>query len=194
MNPEQQRLEWLHIHRTAKCKEPRCDLIYREEMELGLPEDPVEREVWYEVQAQEFKQWRNDLYRHRWSFRHGKCTNCEGQGILLKAGRVGFCVQWCLNTNVSRYPSGHEQPCLSDVIAHARQCTSHLSSLTSKDIEQLGTLYGQYDHTAGMERYGHTFSSKKDGTPKNYSSPTPSRNSDSWNLTLPGFSIPKNSN
>lgn len=168
--------EWLHIHMMGKCREQRCQLIFKEEMDLGLPHDPVKREAWYHSQSPEWQEWRRNIYLHRWSFQVGTCNHCEAKGIGVKSGRKMLCVDWCLNTNLHMYPTGHLQPCLSDLIDHAKRCTSHLSSLTSKHIAHLGTLYGSSSHTAGMERYGHTFSSKKDVTRKNYSSPMPSPN------------------
>jgi hypothetical protein len=180
------------LHRTGECGEPHCIAVFNEEMALEYPSPLFKRNALYDRQRIQYYPWTNNVAAHRWSFRlDGTCRNCEADGPTIQAGKMQLCIRWCLMTLLPWYPTGESQILYPEMMLHAKSCTFHSSSQTSKLIAYLESLSGQYSPMSAELRSKSTFFLGQRKTPEPSFSRMLSLNLDLLTRTPPNFDIPK---
>lgn len=183
------------LHRMGECGEPQCLAVYHEEMGLELPRDVSKRISTYDTMRKTYQPWTNNVNVHRWRFRlDGHCRNCEASGPTIQAGTMQLCIRWCLMTLLPWYPTGEIQPLLPEMLLHAKHCTSHSSSQTSRLTDYLESLAGSYSPMSMDIRSRSTFFLGARKKPEASFSEMLSLNLDLWTPQPRNFGIPKNWN
>ena len=184
--------DWTSLHRTGKCRDEDHRLIVAQELERGLPVEPVERKEWYAQQRTWYQEWREAIDHHQWSFQDGTCSHCRSPGLMITAANRSICLDRCLNTVIPWYPTGHCTGKRIDFLLHEQSCMSHWSSQTLSYTGYLEMRLGSSNPWDGMGQSNFTSSSSvPTPNPKNSSTASPSQPSASSRPKLRPFSIPK---